>query len=166
MDTGKDHMPNTRTRARALPELLVIIGLSVAVYLLSSRYDILENIVRLSHRYEHLEVDEIITVSIFLMFSLLFFSIRRWREAKSSEALSKRRSEELEKALSEVRQIRGMITICSVCRRVRTDEGFWQQIEVYVRDHSDAEFTHGICKECAKKLYPELQEEGRLDQLP
>jgi hypothetical protein len=100
------------------------------------------------------------------MFSLLFFSIRRWREAKKSEALAKRRSEDLEKALSEVRQIRGMITICSVCKRVRTDEGFWQQIEVYVRDHSEAEFTHGICNECAKKLYPEFQEEERFDQLP
>jgi|GEM_PF-1134942 len=166
MDTGNDHMSNRKTRARALPELLVIIGLCVAVYLLSSRYDILENIVRLSHRYEHLELDEIITVSMFLMFALLFFSIRRWREAKRSEALAKQHAEDLGKALSEVRQLRGMITICSVCKRVRNDEGFWEQIEVYVRGHSEAEFTHGICKECAKKLYPEFEEEGQLDQLP
>lgn len=166
MDIRKNQTPNIRARARALPELLVIIGLCVVVYLLSSHYDILESIVRLSHRYEHLELDEVITVSVFLMFALLFFSIRRWREAKRSEALAKRHSEDLQKALSEVRQLRGMITICSVCKRVRNDGGFWEQIEVYVRDHSEAEFSHGICRECAKKLYPEFEEEGQLDQLP
>ncbi len=166
MSTRRDQASDNKTQARVLGELIIIICLCIAVYLLSSRYDILESIVRLSHQHEDLELDEIIIVSVFLMFALLFFSMRRWRETRRSEALAKRHGEELEKALSEVRQLRGMITICSACKRVRNDEGFWEQIEVYVRDHSEAEFTHGICKECAKKLYPDFEQEGGTDQVP
>jgi hypothetical protein len=150
-----------------LPELLVILGLCVVVFLLSSRYDMMEDFVALSHRYEHLDLDEIATVSIFLVFALLFFAVRRWREARKSEKVAVERSEELEKALSEVRRLRGLITICSVCKRVRNDDGFWQQIEVYIRDHSEAEFSHGICRDCAKKLYPEFEDDQQsFDHLP
>jgi hypothetical protein len=59
-------------------------------------------------------------------------------------------------ALSEVRQLRGMLPICSSCKRIRNDEGAWEQIELYVRSHSDAEFTHGLCPECVRTLYPEM----------
>jgi len=65
---------------------------------------------------------------------------------------------ELQKALSEIKQLSGLLPICSSCKKIRTDEGYWQQIEVYIRDHSAAEFSHGICPECAKKLYPTLYE--------
>jgi HAMP domain-containing protein len=66
---------------------------------------------------------------------------------------------ELEQALSEVKTLSGLLPICSSCKRIRDDKGYWNQIETYVRDHTDAEFTHGICPECAKKLYPELYKE-------
>jgi K+-sensing histidine kinase KdpD len=61
-----------------------------------------------------------------------------------------------ENALSEVKQLRGLLPICSSCKRVRDDHGSWNQIEAYVRDHTDAEFTHGLCPECARRLYPEF----------
>ncbi len=63
---------------------------------------------------------------------------------------------ELQKALAEVKNLSGMLPICSSCKRVRDDKGYWQQIEAYIRDHSDADFSHGICPECAKKFYPDL----------
>jgi len=63
--------------------------------------------------------------------------------------------EELRKTLSEVKTLRGFLPICSSCKKIRSDRGSWQQIESYIRDHSDAEFSHGICPECAKALYPE-----------
>ena len=47
----------------------------------------------------------------------------------------------------------GMLPICSSCKSIRDDEGYWQQIEEYIRDHSEADFTHGICNECVKELY-------------
>ncbi len=63
---------------------------------------------------------------------------------------------ELENALAEIKTLRGIIPICSSCKKIRDDEGYWHQVEVYIRDHSEAEFSHGICPECAKKLYPEI----------
>ena len=65
------------------------------------------------------------------------------------------RTRELQKALDSVKTLRGMLPICSSCKKIRNDDGYWSQIEVYVRDHSDAEFSHGICPECANKLYPD-----------
>ena len=62
----------------------------------------------------------------------------------------------LEKTLQEVKTLKGLIPICASCKKVRDDEGYWNQIETYISDHSDAKFSHGICPECAKKLYPEL----------
>lgn len=62
----------------------------------------------------------------------------------------------LKKALAEVKNLSGLIPICASCKRIRDDQGYWEQIEIYIREHSDAEFTHGICPECMKKLYPEL----------
>ena len=49
-----------------------------------------------------------------------------------------------------------MLPICSSCKKIRDDKGYWNQIEEYIRDHSEAEFTHYICQECAEKLYPEF----------
>lgn len=60
----------------------------------------------------------------------------------------------LKNALDEVKTLRGFIPICSHCKNIRDDKGFWQQVEEYVQDHSEAQFSHGICPDCAKKLYP------------
>ena len=57
----------------------------------------------------------------------------------------------------EIKQLRGMLPICSSCKKIRDDKGYWNQIEVYIKDHSDAEFSHGICPECVKKLYPNFR---------
>lgn len=64
--------------------------------------------------------------------------------------------QELKKALSEVKTLQGFLPICCICKNIRDDQGYWNKIESYIRDHSDAEFSHGICPECAKKHYPDL----------
>jgi methyl-accepting chemotaxis protein len=66
--------------------------------------------------------------------------------------------EELRHTLREVKTLRGFLPICSSCKKIRRDQGSWQQIESYIREHSEAEFSHGLCPECAKGLYPELWE--------
>jgi PAS domain S-box-containing protein len=63
---------------------------------------------------------------------------------------------ELQAALQKVNTLSGLLPICASCKKIRDDQGYWKQIEVYIRDHSDAEFTHGICPGCARELYPEL----------
>ncbi|MBU2549014.1 MAG: hypothetical protein KKB20_11410 [Proteobacteria bacterium] len=62
---------------------------------------------------------------------------------------------DLEKTLAEVRTLRGFIPICSNCKKIRDDTGYWQQVEKYISDHSDAQFSHGLCPECVRKLYPQ-----------
>jgi len=64
--------------------------------------------------------------------------------------------EELQKTLNEVKTLRGLIPICSYCKKIRDDQGYWKQVELYVREHTEAQFTHGICPECFKKLEAEL----------
>jgi hypothetical protein len=70
----------------------------------------------------------------------------------------KQREEELSRALSEVRTLSGMLPICMNCKKIRDDAGYWQQIEAYISEHSKAQFTHGICPQCAKLLFPEETE--------
>ena len=66
---------------------------------------------------------------------------------------------ELQEALSNVKTLSGLIPICASCKKIRDDRGYWNQVEAYIGKHSDAKFSHGICPDCAKKLYPELFEE-------
>ncbi len=61
--------------------------------------------------------------------------------------------DELKEALANVKTLRGLIPICASCKKIRDDKGYWSQVEVYVRDRSEAEFSHGICPDCMKKLY-------------
>lgn len=63
---------------------------------------------------------------------------------------------ELKEALAKVKQLSGFLPICASCKKIRDDKGYWNQIEAYIRDHSEAEFSHGICPDCAKKLYPDF----------
>jgi PAS domain S-box-containing protein len=62
---------------------------------------------------------------------------------------------QLQEALAQVKTLRGLVPICAHCKKIRNDAGYWQQVEVYVRDHSEAEFSHGICPDCMEKLFPE-----------
>jgi len=64
---------------------------------------------------------------------------------------------ELRAALDEVKTLSGLIPICANCKNIRDDQGYWHQVEVYVKEHSTAEFTHGICPGCMEKLYPEFR---------
>jgi uncharacterized PurR-regulated membrane protein YhhQ (DUF165 family) len=68
---------------------------------------------------------------------------------------------ELQKAMAEVKTLRGFLPICSHCKKIRDDKGYWNQIESYLRDHSEAEFSHSICPDCRKKYYPDLPEDPK-----
>lgn len=62
----------------------------------------------------------------------------------------------LANALSEIKSLRGILPICAGCKKIRDDKGYWEQVEVYVSQHTEAEFSHGICPECERKMYAEL----------
>src|SRR6266487_1178752 len=67
-----------------------------------------------------------------------------------------RKNRDLEAALSQVKRLSGLLPICAGCKKIRDDGGYWQDVAVYIRDHSEAEFSHGLCPNCTKKLYPDL----------
>ncbi|MCC5843242.1 MAG: hypothetical protein JJU05_03215 [Verrucomicrobia bacterium] len=79
-------------------------------------------------------------------------------EANFTQAQSKLNATvtDLKKALSDVKTLQGILPICAHCKKIRDDQGDWQGIEKYVHDRSDAEFSHGICPECAKEHFPEI----------
>ena len=66
----------------------------------------------------------------------------------------------LQETLDRVKTLSGLLPICAHCKNIRNDKGYWSQIETYIRDHSEAEFSHGICPECAKKFYPDFDLHG------
>ena len=65
----------------------------------------------------------------------------------------------LEKALEEVKKLRGILPICAYCKKIRDDKGYWNQVEVYMKEYLDTDFTHGICPDCMKKYFPEAHAE-------
>ncbi len=87
---------------------------------------------------------------------LLAKSIRYAIERKRIENEKQRLIGELRDAMARVKVLSGLLPICSSCKKIRDDRGYWNQIESFVREHSEAEFSHGICPDCARKLYPEL----------
>ena len=68
--------------------------------------------------------------------------------------LARERADRLEKAQREIKTLQGIIPICSSCKKIRNDQGYWQQVEAYISDHSEALFSHGICPDCMERLYP------------
>jgi phosphoserine phosphatase RsbU/P len=80
------------------------------------------------------------------------------RMVEMQEALAAK-VQELRQAFDQIKTLRGIVPICANCKKIRDDQGYWNQVEVYVRDHTEAEFSHSICPECVKILYPELMGE-------
>ncbi len=85
-------------------------------------------------------------------------------QRKKAEEEREKLIRELRQALAEVKTLSGLLPICASCKKIRDDRGYWNQIEVYIRDHSQAEFSHGLCPDCARKLYPEYFKEMDADK--
>lgn len=73
---------------------------------------------------------------------------------------------QLQKTLSETKTLRGIIPICLICKQIRNDKGFWEQVEVYVHNHSEADFSHGICPDCMQKKFPKVYQKMLLSAPP
>lgn len=78
----------------------------------------------------------------------------RTEALRNAQAEKDRLIQELQAALARVKQLSGLLPICASCKRIRDDQGSWRQIEGYIRSHSEVEFSHGFCPECATQLYP------------
>ncbi|MBU0967369.1 MAG: PAS domain S-box protein [Proteobacteria bacterium] len=87
-----------------------------------------------------------------LLYSIIHDISDRKRIEQEKELLI----EELMRAIKEIKILQGILPICSSCKKIRDDKGYWQQLEAYISVYSEAEFSHGICPDCAARLYPDL----------
>ncbi|MFA5353587.1 MAG: response regulator [Thermodesulfovibrionales bacterium] len=88
------------------------------------------------------------------------YAIERKRLEREREQLIR----ELQAALATVKTLSGFLPICASCKKIRNDKGYWEQIEAYISEHSEAEFSHGICPDCARRLYPEFFAKDRSEE--
>ncbi len=105
-------------------------------------------------KQSRLETITILMTMSGVVFSLLIAFVTTFVVVRSERKLQHEKNK-LQAALDEIKTLRGIIPICSHCRQVRDDEGLWKQIEDYIRSHSEAMFSHGICPDCLRKHYPE-----------
>jgi CHASE3 domain sensor protein len=96
------------------------------------------------------------SVLAFIFVCVTYYLIRRYI-AKGKKVSREREKliDDLQEALSQVKELSGLLPICASCKNIKDDEGYWSQIEIYLRDHSAAEFSHSICPTCLEKLYPD-----------
>ena len=112
----------------------------------------------------------LLSVLLIIVWFITFRIVRSWEatltskvelekeiaERKQAEQERERIIAELKDAISEIRTLSGLLPICSHCKKIRDDKGYWNQIEGYIQDHSVAKFSHSICKECADIYYPDM----------
>ena len=87
------------------------------------------------------------------------YSMERFNNIREKERLIT----ELKEALDNIKTLRGLLPICAGCKNIRNDDGYWIQVESYLKSHSDLNFTHSICPDCVKKLYPEFSGNKKVD---
>ncbi|WP_462325087.1 hypothetical protein [Desulfoplanes sp.] len=78
------------------------------------------------------------------------------QQLMSTNQTLEERTRHLEESFAEIKRLQGIIPICAECKKVQDEEGQWKPVELYIQSHSGAQFSHGICPDCAKKLYPDL----------
>jgi len=103
----------------------------------------------------------LIPIVVFVGF-ILIYNRRLRREIRARQMAEREREQvinELQTALSNIKQLKGLLPICASCKKIRDDQGYWQQVEEYLLEHSEAEFSHSLCPDCIRKLYPDIAEE-------
>jgi len=103
-------------------------------------------------------------ISVLYTISILLWSfeiigrvkVRAEEQRRLLESQVKERTQELELALQDVKTLSGLLPICSHCKKIRDDRGYWNSVEHYIARHTDADFTHGICPDCYDSHFPEI----------
>ena len=91
---------------------------------------------------------------------LIFCVCRDITDRKRAEKEREKLIKELQEALREIKTLRGILPLCSFCKKIRDDKGYWEQVDVYIHKHSQADISHSICPECLKEHYPDIKDIG------
>ena len=148
------HVPTCDT-GKAYGYLYIFLS-SIPIYFISMRFDLLERLLEISNKHEAWEIDELFVVCVFLALSMSVFGFLQLRKVKKSEQALLAKNKDLSEAMSERKQLRGILPICAYCKKVRDDVGYWHQIDAYLSTRTEVLFSHGLCPDCSKRLYPEL----------
>jgi hypothetical protein len=147
-------------RNRAIRDGVIITVLAGIVFLVSSRFDVFDWLVSWVTEHESLQLDEIFTVSMFLVVAGFIFVLRRRNEIIGQIQMRERAESEkaalipaLEKALKEVQTLSDLLPVCAWCKRIRDDQGYWSQVDAYLQKHTSIGVTHGICPDCAREMH-------------
>jgi len=105
------------------------------------------------------EADKNLAENIGAQISGAIANSQLFKNLKKVEEEREKLIRELQDSLVKIKTLRGLLPICASCKKIRDDKGYWNQIEAYIRDHSEAEFSHSICPVCMKKLYPDFSNE-------
>ena len=135
-----------------LLELLIVLILTTAWEFWLEDFTL--DVMNVDHAEENLSerLEYIITSSVFVCIALI---IPLWIIIRDFSRLEKT-TQRLQGALDNIKTLEGLLPMCANCKNIRDDDGYWQQVEVYIRQHSNAKFSHSICPECAHQLYPDL----------
>jgi hypothetical protein len=147
-----------------LPKALFLIALSTLI--LMSGYEIIKQLI---HPEIGIWESHIVTIIFSALVSTLvaYFALIKYEKINrrlNDEIIEHKRLEEereklimeLQRAIDNVKTLSGFLPICASCKKIRDDQGYWNQIESYLHEHTDIDFTHSICPDCAKKLYPQF----------
>jgi len=88
---------------------------------------------------------------------VLYSIIHDISQRKANEKERERLIAKLEKVLNELKVLKGILPLCSFCKKIRDEKGVWKQVDVYIHDHSEADISHTVCPECIRKHYPEFR---------
>jgi hypothetical protein len=146
--------------SHAVRDLVIIALLALVLFLVSAAFDLFNRIIEWVYTHDTWQLDELFTVALYLVAAGIVYGWRRNRELiaqigrrERAEAERARLIPELENALADVSRLKTLLPICSSCRRVRDDRGYWTEVEEYVEIHFSTRFDDGLCPACARKLY-------------
>jgi len=123
----------------AFKDLIVLVSIGILLIAFASIFHLFERFAEFHQKYGVGPIDDFIIAFAVLSIAFAFFALRRWRE--------------LQRALADIVILQGLLPICASCQKIRDDAGYWNRLESYIEDHSEAELFHTICPTCLKKLY-------------
>lgn len=148
------------SKPAALRDLIAIVLFALMVVIVTTQFDIFNKLISLLYRYDTWQIDEMSTLALYLLVAFAVYAWRRHREFVSevkrrerAEAEQARLLPKLEQALADVSTLKKLLPICSSCKKVRDDKGYWNQIEVYIETEFHTRLDGGICPDCARRLY-------------
>lgn len=130
------------------------------VLVLALNFDEFNKVIAWLYFHDTDRLDVFFTVVVFLLPAIAWYTWRRHRELReqirrreAAEEEKQRLEPELQNALADITMLRRLLPICPSCKRIRDDKGSWDQVEVYIEAHLDRKLSHGLCPDCARRLY-------------